>query len=386
MSAKKVEKSANSTFAYTPGLKMKDQELIIKDRMLPVTGEVMLKEGDTVSYDTIVAKTLVKGMPHISRTASTLGVDPEELEDYMIKKIGDQIEKGELLGKYSGFFGWFDRKCNARVSGTIESISRVTGCVVIREPDILVNIEAYIPGNVVEVFPGEGVRIECNSAFIQGIFGVGGEIHGKLKICVESNEAILTENDIDESCKGKIVLGGSKITKDALHKAVEVGAAGLIAGGMNDKDLMDYLGYEIGVAITGHEDIPLSIILTEGFGEIPMSRRTFALLKKYEGSMVSATGETQIRAGVMRPEIIIPHEVFDETKEDLEDKLVGGMSIETLVRVIREPYFGLIGKIADLPVQLQKIQTGSSVRVMELELEDGRTVTVPRANVEIIEE
>jgi hypothetical protein len=155
---------------------------------------------------------------------------------------------------------------------------------------------------------------------------------------------------------------------------------------MNDKDLMNYLGYEVGVAITGQEDIPLSIIITEGFGEIPMSRRTFALLKKYEGSMISATGETQIRAGVMRPEIIIPHETLGETEEDIEDVLAGGMSSGTLVRVIREPYFGLIGKIANLPVQLQKIQTGSSVRVMEITLEDGRTVTVPRANVEIIEE
>ncbi len=386
MSEKKVEKSANSTFAYTPGLKMKGQELVVKNRMLPVKGEVMLEKGDTVSYDTIVAKTLVKGIPHISRTASTLGVDPDELEDYMTKNIGDQIKKGEELGKYSGFLGWFTRTCKAPASGTIESFSKVTGCVVIREPDILVNIEAYIPGKVLEVFPGEGVSIACNAAFIQGIFGVGGETHGELKICAESNESILTENDIDESCRGKMVVGGSKITNEALHKAVEVGAAGIIAGGMNDKDLMNYLGYEIGVAITGMEDIPLSIVITEGFGEIPMSRRTFALLKKYEGSMASATGETQIRAGVMRPEIIIPHEEIDETEVDLEDMLAGGMSAGTLVRVIREPYFGLIGKIDDLPVQRQKIQTGSSVRVMNIELEDGRTVTVPRANVEIIEE
>jgi hypothetical protein len=58
----------------------------------------------------------------------------------------------------------------------------------------------------------------------------------------------------------------------------------------------------------------------------------------------------------------------------------------TPIRVIRQPYFGAIGKVANLPVELQQIQTRSRVRVLDVELEDGKIVTVPRANVEIIEE
>ncbi len=55
------------------------------------------------------------------------------------------------------------------------------------------------------------------------------------------------------------------------------------------------------------------------------------------------------------------------------------------MRIIREPYFGLIGKIASLPHELQVIETESKVRILEVELPDGRRVTTPRANVEIIE-
>jgi len=58
----------------------------------------------------------------------------------------------------------------------------------------------------------------------------------------------------------------------------------------------------------------------------------------------------------------------------------------TPVRIIREPYFGEIGTVASLPVELQKVETGSDVRVLVVRLDDGREVTVPRANVEIIEE
>ncbi len=54
--------------------------------------------------------------------------------------------------------------------------------------------------------------------------------------------------------------------------------------------------------------------------------------------------------------------------------------------LIREPYFGILGKVVSLPVNLQKLASESKVRVLEAELEDGRRVIVPRANVEIIEE
>jgi len=116
----------------------------------------------------------------------------------------------------------------------------------------------------------------------------------------------------------------------------------------------------------------------------PSSRQTPASLE-FEGSFVSMNGATQIRAGVIRPEIIIPHEKLEGVKET-GDVLDSGMVPGTLVRIIREPHFGSIGTVSSLPVQLQEVKTGSSVRVLEVELEDGRKVVVPRANVEIIEE
>jgi hypothetical protein len=375
-----------TTYAYTPGLKVQGYTRLVKKRILPVLGDVLVKEGDEVSYDTVVATTKIPGIPYISRTGSVLGVDPDEVQDFLIKNIGDTIEKGETLAKYRGFFGLFTRTCESPASGTIESLSSITGCVIIREPDTVVNLDAYIPGRISEVYTNEGVAIETTATFIQGIFGIGGETHGRLRVCVESNQDILTEGHIKEDDKGKIIVGGSMITTDALLKAQKLGISAIIAGGINDKELMEFLGYEIGVAITGQEDVGISLIITEGFGKIAMAERTYNLLKKHEGEMVSATGETQIRAGVMRPEIIIPIAKLSEERDELEEDFAGGMGKGTLVRIIREPYFGAIGKIINLPVELQRIESRSMVRVMEVELENGERVIVPRANVEIIEE
>jgi len=92
---------------------------------------------------------------------------------------------------------------------------------------------------------------------------------------------------------------------------------------------------------------------------------------------------TQIRAGVMRPEIIIPHERW--LPEEDEESISGGMRAGTPIRVIRQPYFGRLGKVLNLLIEKQRVETGSTVRVVEVELDDGERVVVPRANVEILE-
>ena len=154
---------------------------------------------------------------------------------------------------------------------------------------------------------------------------------------------------------------------------------------MGIEDLITILGEDIGVAITGEEKIDLSVIITEGFGELPMAQRTFELLSSLEGKRSSINGATQIRAGVLRPEVIIPYDDTDVV-EEYSEKVSNGMKRGSVLRVIREPYFGEITRVTDLPVELQKVETGSRVRVVEVQLSDGRIVTVPRANVEIIEE
>lgn len=371
--------------AYTPGLKVTESDRIEKVRRLPLLGEVMVKEGDSVSPDVVVARTELPGEPHAVNVANILGIEPEDIEHFMVKKIGDHVKKEEAIAKYRAFFGLINRPAPSPVEGTIELISPVTGQVTIREANIPVQIDAYIDGRVKEVMPREGVIVECTGAFIQGIFGVGGETTGKIKMLVTSPEDVLDADLIRPEHKGLVVVGGSLIPGAALKKASEVGVAGVVGGGIIDKDLVDFLGYDIGVAITGHEDINITVIVTEGFGRIRMAGKTFNLLKELEGETVSMNGATQIRAGVMRPEIIAPKHVALHAAELTEEKASEGLVPGTPIRVIREPYFGMLAEVVDLPPELAKIETEAHVRIMTIKLQDGSVVTVPRANVEIIE-
>ena len=377
------EKETEEAHAYTPGLKVKEATVASKMRRLPLLGEVFVKVGDTVSYSDIVARTEISGDPEILKVAMLLGLEPEDIPTYMLKKVGDTIEKGELIAFYSALFGLIKKRVVSPINGTVESISELTGQVILRGAPIPVEVDAYIPGKIVEVMPREGAVIETNAAFIQGIFGIGPETHGNIKIAVKDSSEVLDVTDFGPEDKGKVVVGGSRVTLDALRKAAEIGLSCIVCGGIRHEDLIEFTGEEIGVAITGQEEVGLTLIITEGFGQMSMSHRTFELLQQFEGKQASVNGTTQIRAGVLRPEIIIPH---DKVEDEESAALTSGMIAGTPIRIIRQPYFGAIGKVHSLPVELQQLESESKVRVVNIELDNGEVVTVPRANVEIIEE
>ena len=377
------EKSAEA-HAYTPGLKVKRSMTVDKTRRLPIFGDVYVKEGDVVEHELIVAKTEISGDPEIVKVSMLLGVEPEDLSNYMTIKLGDIVEEGELIASYTALFGLIKKRVESPMAGTVESISDITGQVIIRGKPVPVDIDAYIPGKVVEVLPREGAVIETNAAFIQGIFGIGGESHGDIRMAVDDPGEVLSEDLITLEDKGAILIGGSMVTMGAMKKSVDVGVSCIVAGGIRHDDLTTFIGEEIGVAITGQEELGLTVIITEGFGTMRMNQSTFNLLKSFEGYHASVNGATQIRAGVLRPAIIIPHE--EATEQGSEEELSSGMVPGTPVRIIRQPYFGAIGTVRFLPVELQQVESESYVRVLDVELGDGSVVTVPRANVEIIEE
>jgi hypothetical protein len=378
-----------SSQIYTPGLKRKEICTLRKTRKLPIPGEVLVNKGDIVSHNTIVARTSVPGKPHILNIPYMLGLEPGEVHKYILKKMGETVKKNEAIARFQSFFGLINREASSPVDGTIESLSDITGQLVIRELPTPIEIKAYIPGRVVEVLPKEGCIIETTATFVQGIFGIGGETHGELMMLSKAPKEILESHQITTECDGKILIGGTLVTGDALRKALEVNAKGVIVGGIKDKDLIAFLGYDIGVAITGHERIGLTLVITEGFGKIAMQNKIFELLKKNEGKLACINGATQIRAGVVRPEIIVPNPNFsyiNRAEANAETTHIDGLKMGALVRIIRDPYFGLVGRIVSLPVKPQQIETESYVRVVEIELENGKRVIIPRANIEKIDE
>ena len=374
--------------AYTPGLKVTEGMTIQKERRLPLEGEVLVEAGTTVQAEDVVAKADLPGNVQLLNVANLLSIPAEEVIEYMLKPVGEAITKDEIIATTKGLFGLFKSQARSPIEGTIESVSDITGQVILREPPIPVEVKAYTDGTVTEIVPNEGVTVETYGTYIQGIFGVGGETVGNLNVVASSPSDELAAEQILPEHRDNILVGGSLVTTDAIQKAIQQGVKGIIAGGIDDADLRELLGYELGVAITGSEEIGITLVITEGFGSIAIAEQTFALLKAREGMKTSINGATQIRAGVVRPEIVIPiaSENAETASETEDDATEGILEVGSSVRIIREPYFGKLGRVTELPVELQNLETEAQVRVLRVELEDGQQTTFPRANVEAIEE
>jgi biotin carboxyl carrier protein len=373
--------------AYTPGLKVTSHMAYSVKRILPIKGDVLVSAGDQVQADQVVAETSMPGDIYPMNLANILAVPPSDVAECLLKKEGDRVEQDEPIAKTQGMFGMMKKTILSKYEGTVETISSVTGQVILRGAPIPVQVKAYVTGKVVEVLDGEGCVIEADCSYMQGIFGVGGETCGPIRMVGSAHDEPLEASSISEDMSGTIVVGGGRMTAAAIKKARDVGAVAIVAGGIDDQDLRDFLGYDLGVAITGSEKLGITLVITEGFGDIAMARQTWGLLSSMEGREASINGATQIRAGVMRPEIIVPH--GDAAPPTTSDKVFieEGLLVEGRpVRIIRDPYFGVIGTVAGLPSEPQVLDSGSKARVLEVKLDSGESVVIPRANVELIED
>ena len=369
--------------SYTPGLKVLKRTIFKTKRILPLKGDVHVNVGDDIQPDTIVASTNLPGNVQMVKLSNALNIDPKDVGNVLKLKEGDLVRKGEMIAETEGVFGFFKSSFSSPIDGRIESISLKTGRLIIREKPIPVQIDGYVRGVVDKVIPEEGIVVRSNASLIQGIFGIAGEKKGTIALVSSNPEDELLESQITSDMKGKIIIGGSFVGINAYKTAMKHDVAGIVVGGFNYYDLKEILGYNLGVAITGTENLNTALIVTEGYGKIPMSNSTFSLLKEHNNQVASINGSTQIRAGVIRPEIVIP--LKSELKE--EKTLAEpnkGISIGSIVRVIRSPFFGKIGEVVSLPTDLQQMESETLVRVAEIKIDD-KKLLIPRANLESVE-
>jgi hypothetical protein len=353
-----------------------------KRRELPISGTILVQEGQQVTSEQVIGEAKRDGELRLVRVAEVLNLSPGEALKRLCVAEGDVIEEGETLAEMTGLWGLFRTTVEAPIHGTVEFISSATGHVGLRGAASTIQLKAYINGTVSLVEPSSGVVIESEASFVQGIFGVGGERTGVVHILSVGCGDRLDEAAIPDKCTGLILVGGHSPTLAALQKASSLGAVGLITGSIDDRTLKDYVGLDIGIALTGDEDITMTLIITEGFGAIPINQKVIEILGASHGERGSINGATQVRAGAVRPEIITGAQPqVHNPSGQVESQ---GLCIGSNVRLIRVPFFGAYGVVVDLPRDLTRIETGAMARVAKVRLTaNSQEVTVPRANLEL---
>lgn len=358
------------------------------ERRLPHPGEILVRVGQRVDPDTLVARAFVPAAPQIINLARILMISPSRVKRALCHSVGANIAKGDLLAR-SGRFGM--KKYLSPISGVLTDADDVTGYVTIVPDPERYELYANIPGVVTEVLPYEGVHIETVSAQVYGIFGIGTSQYGVLQLMVTDPSEPVTPDKIDARFAFSIIIGGSSISAAALQRAAEERVRGVIVGGIDEAELRAFLGingyelWEIGppdwrLPSLPHPVADLVVIVTEGFGVRPMSRPFFDLLASYAGREALIEGVTHVWGATRQPRVVIP----------LTTRAAGA-SIDAprpvvrsgaYVRVLHQPYLGTFGQVRALSPAPQRLPSRVRTPVAEVVLEDE---TIMRASVVAVE-
>ena len=376
-----------------PSLTITERIKICRTRELPVPGAALCAVGDYVTPETVVCRGEIAGEIVVVNPADELGISSDSLKENYLIAVGDKISEGDILVSKTYFFKLLKNEVRAPISGTIAFITAEHGRIGIQMPATIATRIAYCGGQVTEIGKGGAVTLVNDVSLVQGIFGVGGERVGKIYTLPTALDALVLIADLPTDCSGLILVGGMAPASGTLKEAAARGAQGFVCGSVTARMLQEFVGSDIGVAVTGDEPISMSLIVTEGFGEIAMSQHAYDVLALRAGCAASFNGTTQVRAGAVRPEIVVPIlgaqrelKISTSTFADAPELIaVPQLKVGSRVRLIRYPYFGLFATVTQMPEELCVIETGARVRVLKAVLSDAREVTVPRTNIELLQ-
>jgi hypothetical protein len=371
--------------------------LVRKERRLPVAGEVLVRVGSRVEPDDTVAQALLPDSPITINLARQLGMRPKGLTKRLAKPVGSTLEADEVIA--SGRRGLRTVQVKTPVAGRLQSYDEQTGDAILRPPGTMFTLPAHLKGLVVEHIAYRGVVIETPAAVVRGIVGLGGEQHGVLKVAVTDEAEELQADQIDARLTYAIVLGGATANAAALKKAVDNGVRAVIIGSILEAELRAFLGY---AGLDGWRlgrsgwDFPppipaaeppapprMTLIVTEGFGRLPMARRAFELLAAYDGQEVAVDGTTRLRGGLARPEVIVP--LGRGTGVRPPNMAPPSIAVGATVRLLASPYLGTVARVATLAQGRQQIGSGLNVPAASVTLPDGARIWVPLVNLEVLE-
>lgn len=361
------------------------------ERRLPQPGEVLVRVGQRVEPEEIIARAFLPGTPQIVNVARALTITPSAVARAMRREVGNKVAQGEVMTRSNTLGG---RKCLAPVSGVIAAVDSETGYVTITPDPVAYELLATVRGLVMEVMPYEGVRIETPAAQAYGVFGLGMERSGVLRLLVTDPSEPIVPDMVDARSAYAIIIGGSGITAAALRRAVQEQVRGVIVGGIDEAELRTFLGWSsVGGWRPSHgtwqvpaeqpgQRFDLTLVVTEGFGARAMSSALFELLASHDRQEALVEGATRLRSPMRRPRVVIPlsSRTTGIQLEPPRPTLRPGAS----VRLLDSAHLGHVGQVRAVSAIPRRLPSRVRTQAVEVALDDGSTVLVPHSAVEVL--
>lgn len=337
---------------------------IRRERFLPHNGKVLVRKGQRVSADEILA--VCENPPHYLWLdyARGLGLPTKKADELLQVKAGQNVDEKEIL---AGPVGWAKRVVRSPQKGQVVLVGG--GQLLLKIETSQLELEAGFEATVVDLIAGRGVILETCGALLQGIWGNGKAANGVLMNPYRAAEQELTVEHLTMDLQEAVLVGGWVSNPQTLKSAADLPVRGLIVGGI-EAQLLELA-----------KEMPYPILVLDGFGPIAMNSLAYRILSENERKLISVNAWEWERIKGVRPEAIIVNPEGESTQVSRE---IVELSAGQTVRLCRSPYTAKIGRLEKINPGRTILGNGLAVYTGEVILDDGEKVIAPLDNIEVI--
>ena len=328
---------------------------------IPRGATLRVEVGEAVQPDQLLAMRRAPGHAIVVDVASRLHRSPIETASLLQARPGSRVEAGQLIARVGDGDG-----VTSPVAGLLVSYSRTDGTLLIAPLGEEEPVVGHVSGRI-RAIEGGAIHVEVRGAQLVGVGGTGEAVHGELQVAVHEPGEELRAGAIDVGATGKILVGGSRASAETLTRARAMGVAGIVLGGVLDKELRDFEAIqrrrrEIG-GLTGS----FGLVLLEGFGKVGFDPQLFAWFRRHAGHLASVFGSEHRMY------------VYDAQPPPLRRALP---QVGERVIAHRRPFQGRGGVLVAVLDDLHATPSGLAATMGLVRFEDGRLAPVPLANLE----
>jgi hypothetical protein len=349
---------------------------------------VLVQPGDEVSAGDAVARVRRPARATAIDAAAILGVPPERVEGYLVRRVGETVADGDALGERRALAGLQRRVLRSPIAGRLSHLSPRYGTLFVDPLPAESPVLAHLPGRVTASGP-DGVVIEGRAVAVAGLAGAGKAAAGQL-LLAESPAGFPAE------AGGAIVVCAFPVDEGAVRALTEAGAAALLAPGITDTTLQrlgwDDLLWTSPVRVDRAERAaprpapPLTVVLLSAApSEIPPA--VWEGLQPLTGRFASALGAEPGNG----PELVIglADGVPDPAAGGVPPGLINGavapearLTPGSAVRVIAGRAEGRWGQVVSLSAGPYRLASEVTADVAEVLLSDGTRLRVPLVHLQ----
>lgn len=338
---------------------MKDE--VVHRIRIPHDVTVVVRIGEEVKPDQVLAMHRAPSAPVTIEVAAPLRVRPEIAATLLQRSPGAFVEAEEAIAA-----GPDGRTVLAPQSGLFLAYGLADGVAVLAPLGPEQPVVGHVWGRVIAI-DDRSITVRVPGALVQGVGGTGDAVHGQLVVAVQEPGDELRAAAIDIGATGKIIVGGSRASAETLTRARAMGVAGMVLGGVLDKELRDFEAIQRRRREVGGLTGSFALLLAEGFGKVGLDPQLFAWFREHDGHLASLFGAEHRLY------------VYDAAPPPERRALP---AIGDRVLAHRRPFQGRGGVLLGVAADLHAAPSGIPVVMGIVRFEDGRVAPVPLANLE----